>query len=135
MARPGTLAVAISRKWKTRIEDERLGHRLVFKGFVSDPEEVLQSAFALVRPSRENDPWGRDVIEATTFGVPVLATGSFGGVVEHGVTGFLFDPFDARAMAEKLAELLHLEETWGAISLTAGAAARICSAVSVRYRR
>ena len=104
---------------KTRIEDERLGHRLVFKGFVSNPEEVLQSAFALVRPSRENDPWGRDVIEATTFGVPVLATGSFGGVVEHGVTGFLFDPFDARAMAEKLAELLHLEETWGAISLAA----------------
>ena len=43
---------------KTRIEDERLGHRLVFKGFVSNPEEVLQSAFALVRPSRENDPWG-----------------------------------------------------------------------------
>ena len=35
------------------------------------------------------------------------------------MTGFLFDPFDARAMAEKLAELLHLEETWGAMSLAA----------------
>ena len=66
----------------------------------------MAGAFALIRPSRTNDPWGRDVIEATSFGVPVLATGAFEGVVEPGVTGYLFDPFDAEAMAARLMDLL-----------------------------
>ena len=53
---------------------------------------------------------GGDVIEARHSAFQFWQR-AFGGVVEHGVTG-LFNPFDD-AMAEKLAELLHLEETWG----------------------
>ncbi len=79
-----------------------LADRIELCGYASDPAPILAAATALIRPSRENDPWGRDVIEATRFGVPVLATGSFTGVVEPDVTGYLFDPFDADAVAERL---------------------------------
>jgi len=102
-----------------RIANEKLEERIEFRGFTAEPEKVLAEAFALIRPSRENDPWGRDVIEATTFGVPVLATGSFDGVVDHGVTGFLFDPFVANEMAENLVTLVRRPELWQRMSAAA----------------
>lgn len=82
-----------------------LSDRLQFRGHTSAPENVLRTALALIRPSLSNDPWGRDVIEAAAHGVPVLATGTFQGVVEHGRTGYLFEPFDADAMARTLISL------------------------------
>ena len=85
---------------------DNLQTRIAFRGHTSQPETVLARALALIRPSRENDPWGRDVIEATRAGVPVLATGTFTGVVKPGNTGFLFPEFDARAMASRLSELV-----------------------------
>lgn len=91
---------------RRRCADPDLAGRVVLAGYTADPGPILAGATALVRPSRENDPWGRDVIEATRFGVPVLATGSFSGVVEDGVTGYLFDPFDADAMAGRLDALV-----------------------------
>ena len=107
-----------------RIDRLGLRHRIDLCGYEAVPERVLARALALIRPSRENDPWGRDVIEATTCGVPVLATGSYDGVVEPGVTGYLFDPFDAAALAQKLVELLRdpaLRERLGAAGRAKGA--------------
>jgi glycosyltransferase involved in cell wall biosynthesis len=101
-----------------------LGHRLVLRGHTAEPEAVLASALALIRPSREDDPWGRDVIEAARAGVPVLATGTYQGVVEHGVTGWLYAPFDAEAMAHRLAALVRDPEAWsrhGAAAAALGA--------------
>ena len=106
---------------RDRIAAEGLGHRIAFRGHTADPEAVLSRALALIRPSRENDPWGRDVIEATAFGVPVLATGSYDGVVEPGVTGYLFDPFDAEEMASTLKRLANDGPLWKKLS-TAGRA-------------
>lgn len=89
-----------------RIDRENLGHRVSLAGHIADPEAATARAFALIRPSRDNDPWGRDVIEAVSAGVPVLATGSYDKVVEPGVNGYLFEPFDAGAMADRLLDLL-----------------------------
>lgn len=96
-----------------------LGHRLVLRGHTAEPEAVLASALALIRPSRENDPWGRDVIEAARAGVPVLATGTYQGVVVDGVTGWLFDPFDADAIARRLAALAGDPATWSRVGADA----------------
>ncbi len=81
-----------------------VAHRLALRGHTAEPEHVLARALALIRPSRADDPWGRDVIEAQRAGVPVLATGGYAGVVEPG-TGWLFQPFDGRSMARRLADL------------------------------
>lgn len=98
-----------------------LTHRLALRGHTAEPERVLAGALALVRPSREDDPWGRDVIEAARAGVPVLATGTYQGVVEDGVTGWLFAPFDADAMARRLAALSADPASWARVSAAATA--------------
>ena len=101
---------------KKRVASEGLTHRVSFRGYTTEPEKVLATAYALIRPSRQNDPWGRDVIEAARSGVPVLATGSYDGVVKPEKTGFLFPEFDASEMATKLVELLRNRERWFEIS-------------------
>lgn len=104
------------KEMQRRIDALGLGHRIEMRGFIKDPYELLRRAFAVIRPSRDNDPWGRDVIEAISAGVPVLATGSYTGVVEPGVNGYLFQPFDARAMAETLVALRGDMALWQRLS-------------------
>jgi glycosyltransferase involved in cell wall biosynthesis len=101
---------------EARVAAQGLGARIAFRGHVADPMSVLARAFALIRPSREDDPWGRDVIEATCAGVPVFATGTFDGVVRPGVNGFLFAPFEAEAVAGRLAALLQDAGAWQRLS-------------------
>jgi|GEM_PF-912559 len=108
-----------SRSIEERIEQNSVSQRIELCGHTSQPETVMASAFALIRPSRWNDPWGRDVLEATRAGVPVFATGSFDGVVEPERTGYLFDPFDANDIAEKLIALRTDAELWERLSLNA----------------
>jgi glycosyltransferase involved in cell wall biosynthesis len=90
---------------RLRAEARGLGHRIAFRGHTAEPERALARALALLRPSREDDPWGRDCIEAARAGVPAIATGTFQGVIEHGVTGWLTQPFDAEAVARWLIAL------------------------------
>ena len=112
-----------------------LAHRLALRGHTAEPETVLAGALALVRPSREDDPWGRDVIEAARAGVPVLATGTYQGVVEDGVTGWLFAPFDADAMARRLAALSADPASWARVSAAAAAKGARCFAGTSQVRR
>lgn len=100
----------------TQIKQRQLAHRLELRGFTSDVGFVLSKAVALLRPSVQADPWGRDVIESLAAGVPCLATGCFNGVIENGVTGYLFDSFDARLMAEKLKGLVEDKALWETFS-------------------
>jgi glycosyltransferase involved in cell wall biosynthesis len=58
-----------------------------------------------VKPTREANPWGRDIIEALAAGRPVLSVGRYDRFVEDGVTGVLQPDFDADAMAGRIARL------------------------------
>jgi glycosyltransferase involved in cell wall biosynthesis len=71
-------------------------------GHQPEPERILRSANALVRLSRSNDPWGRDIIEAIASGLPVIATGTYDRFVEDSVNGYLHSVFSARKMAEQI---------------------------------
>jgi glycosyltransferase involved in cell wall biosynthesis len=77
----------------------------LFLGHVTNPERVLSGCHALIRPSREHNPWGRDVLEALSFGLPVIATGTYNRFVEDRVTGFLLKDFDPIQVAESIIEL------------------------------
>jgi glycosyltransferase involved in cell wall biosynthesis len=76
-----------------------------FLGHVSEPEAVLAGCDMAVRPSRQGDPWGRDVIEAMAQARPVLATGSYSRFVETGVTGLLHGEFDPSQWADDILAL------------------------------
>lgn len=78
---------------------------MLFLGHVAEPEGVLAAADALIRPSRGNDPWGRDVLEALAAGKPVIATGRYDRFVENGATGVLLPEYSAGAAADAIVRL------------------------------
>ncbi len=115
---------AIEKRLKEHCEHAAVSDWVEFRGHTPEPESVLSRAFALVRPSYENDPWGRDVIEAIAAGVPVFATGRFDGVVRPGLTGYLFDPFDPECIADELVALRADPGHWQRMSSAGQAFAR-----------
>ena len=46
------------------------------KGQTKNPKEVLLNADILIRPSRRNDNWGRDIIEAMSTAKFIISTGN-----------------------------------------------------------
>lgn len=125
---------AFAAEMEARIGRENLSHRIAMRGYTTEPMEVMRSALALIRPSREEDPWGRDVIEAAASGLPVVASGTFDGVVANGHTGYLLSPFDPMQAAGHLVDLTANRKTWTRMSAAAQARAaeRFGGAAQVR---
>ncbi|OHC67343.1 MAG: hypothetical protein A3H93_15185 [Rhodocyclales bacterium RIFCSPLOWO2_02_FULL_63_24] len=85
-----------------------VGEMFVFLGHVSDPERVLAACQVLAKPSREDNPWGRDILEALAMARPVLACGSCEEFVSPGETGFLYpcgEEFNPTRMAADIVRL------------------------------
>nr|WP_264465907.1 glycosyltransferase family 4 protein [Pacificispira spongiicola] len=95
--RGGTLADVAARRG--------VADRFDFLGHVSKPEQWLGQADVLVKPTREDNPWGRDIIEALGHGVPVASVGTYDKFVESHRTGLLQKTFDAAELAAWLCEL------------------------------
>ncbi|HEX9444992.1 MAG TPA: glycosyltransferase family 4 protein [Candidatus Binatia bacterium] len=78
-----------------------------FLGWV-DPGEFFSGIDVLIVPSRWQEPLPRVVLEAYSYGVPVIASRR-GGIPEQvgdGRTGFLFDPDDPSALGEIVERVL-----------------------------
>ena len=84
--------------------EAEFGDCVRFHGVVADLSEMWPSIGVLVMPSRyEGLPLA--ALEALAAGVPVLATrvGGLPSIVEHGQTGWLFEPGDESAALRHLA--------------------------------
>ena len=77
----------------------------LFLGHVGNPEQVLAGCDLLIKPTREANPWGRDILEGLAAGKPVLTIGTYDQFVEDGVTGLLQATFDAGSMADAIVAL------------------------------
>ena len=77
----------------------------LFLGHVAVPETVLAACDILLKPTREDNPWGRDIIEALAAGLPVLSIGQYQRFVETGQTGILMPTYSAAGAAEHLLKL------------------------------
>jgi glycosyltransferase involved in cell wall biosynthesis len=87
------------------VRDLGLESKMSILGHQPVPEAVLKASDLVIKPSREGNPWGRDVIEAMACGLPVAATGLDKTFVEDGVTGILRADWDPLDMARAIAEL------------------------------
>ncbi|MCY4064048.1 MAG: glycosyltransferase family 4 protein [Chloroflexi bacterium] len=84
-----------------------LRDRLHYLGFRRDVETVYAAADVFVCPS-EFESYGIANLEAMSCGLPVVSTrrGGPSETIVDGVTGFLVDPGDADALAERVLRLL-----------------------------
>lgn len=87
------------------VQDEGLGSWFTFLGHVPNPDTVLAAAEVLAKPTREANPWGRDILEGMAAGKPVFSHGTYNRFVETGVTGILWPDFDAGQWTENLINL------------------------------
>lgn len=78
---------------------------ILFLGHVAKPETVLVACDALIKPTRYNNPWGRDILEGMSHGKPILTVGEYNRFVENGVTGFLHGTYDAKVVADDILRL------------------------------
>lgn len=81
----------------------------------------MREARVLLMPSVGQETFGRTLIEAFATGTPVVAANhsSMAEVVEHGVTGLLFENASHLACAQALRELMSDRERWQAMSESA----------------
>jgi glycosyltransferase involved in cell wall biosynthesis len=82
--------------------------RIRYVGYITQVENVYRTADIVVVPSRWQEPLGLINLEAGACRKPVVATrvGGIPEVVEDGVNGFLTEPGDIDALAEKVAALI-----------------------------
>lgn len=100
-------------KLRAEIEAERdklgLGESLVLPGFAGYGElpAWYQNAACFIHPST-TEQWGLVVNEAMASGLPVLVSERCGcapDLVENGVNGFTFDPYDVESLASLMARM------------------------------
>ncbi len=97
--------------------------RVRFAGWASDPGPYVQAADAMVLPSRR-EGLPISVLEALVQGRPVIASrvGGIPEVVDHGLTGLLVPPGDARALADALVEFSQHRDQFAAAAMAAAGA-------------
>jgi len=77
--------------------------KVIFVGFRKDISPILSKSKILLMPSWK-EPYGRVVLEAMAFGIPVIGVNS-GGTKEQivdGITGFLVPPKNSEKIAERI---------------------------------
>ena len=88
--------------FEERVKRSKVSDVFCFLGHVSDPYSLLVSSDVLMKLTRENNPWGRDIIEALAFGLPVVSVGSYDRYVKTGETGLLQERYNPKEISEWL---------------------------------
>ena len=107
----------------------RLGlqDRVRFLGFRADVPALMRAMDIVMHSSIAPEPFGRVVVEGMMAGRPVIASAA-GGVLEivnDGVTGFLYEPGNATALAALLKKVLNSPELAARVAQTGQAHARL----------
>lgn len=96
------------RQLRQRTTELDIADRVKWHGFVTDRGDIFGSVEIFVVPSRFEEPLATVAIEASAFGLPVVATrrGGLPEIVEDGVTGILVPSENPARLAEAIQRLL-----------------------------
>lgn len=85
-----------------QIQALNLGHRVKFLGFRSDIPQLMAACDLVSHTSIAPEPFGRVIVEAMLCGTPVVAAAAGGAaeLINHGQTGWLTPPANAKKLAE-----------------------------------
>ena len=113
---------AYARQVMKRIEQDHLSSFIFLHGSLDKEPliETLKQAHVLVVPS-SYEGFGIVYLEGMCFGLPAIATtaGAANEIIEHGQTGYLIAPEDARSLADHLTSLAVNRELLVQLSLNA----------------
>jgi glycosyltransferase involved in cell wall biosynthesis len=107
---------------KQRVKKDGLEDMVVFTGHVSDMPVVYNGLDIVVSASTSPEPLGTVVIESMILGRPLIGPNHGGAaeMMEHNVTGLLFEPKNSKDLAQKIETLYSQPE----LRLQLGNAAR-----------
>ena len=107
----------LNRQLKNRVKTLGLNSMFTFLGHRKDVYEILHGCDCFVLCSK-NEGMGRAFIEAQAAGLPVIGSFVCGipEVVIEGRTGYLVDPNNAKALAEKIVLLYNKKDELNEIS-------------------
>ena len=91
-----------NKKFSDFIKTKNYSKNFLFLGQLKEPENLLKSIDILLKPTRLNNPWGRDILEALSFGKPVISIGNYKKFVETKKTGLLLKKYNAKKIAKWL---------------------------------
>lgn len=97
-----------TRRLKELVDELHIADRVVFTGEIEDMRVAYSAMDLLVLPSGLPEPFGLVLIEAMSFGKPVIGT-SHGGapeIIEDGRCGYLVPPNCPEKMAEAMERVL-----------------------------
>lgn len=117
-----SLTKKLDSELKSIVQRERKSkkhYHFSYQGHVSDPESEIISSDFIVRPSKENDPWGRDVIEAMSHGKVIIATGYFDGFIKNEINGYLIGEWNAENVADIITNVWSNRHTYEQICQSA----------------
>jgi len=82
----------ITKEYEENLKTKYKQKNIIFKGFIK-PEQIYNQIDILIVPSLWNEPFGRIVPEANSYGIPVLVSnkGGLPELVINGKNGYIFD--------------------------------------------
>lgn len=101
---------------KTKIKNSKLSN-IKIMGKTNNPEKIIKSSLLLLRPSRWNDPWGRDIIDSIHALTPCISTGFTNELVENGYNGYLVKDFESKKVSNIIYKILKNKNIWNKLSL------------------
>jgi len=91
---------------KQRVRSEKLNDMITFTDHQTNMDEIYNGLDIAVSASTSPEPLGTMVIETMVMGRPLIAPAHGGGaeMTEHGKTGLLFKPGDAKSLSDAVLE-------------------------------
>ena len=83
-------------------KSKQVEEMFTFTGHIINTEKILKDACILIKLTRENNPWGRDIIEALARGISVISIGKYDHFVKTKYTGLLLDQYNSEEIVNWL---------------------------------
>jgi glycosyltransferase involved in cell wall biosynthesis len=109
---------AYAAELKEKVHGLQLTRRIKFLGFRRDIALLMAAMDVIVHSSIAPEPFGRVVVEGMLAGKPMVASAAGGvlEILEHGKTGWLYEPGNADALAATLQTVLQDKAAANAIA-------------------
>ncbi|MCX2453242.1 glycosyltransferase family 4 protein [Pedobacter sp. PLR] len=93
---------------KKKVKQLGLTDKVEFMDFVRDTAEIYSWSDVAIVPSTRPEPFGRIAIEAMSLNKPVIAAnhGGLPEIIEHGYSGFLFEPNNKAAFIKAISQYI-----------------------------